>query len=92
MSTRITGTIADIAMAKGKAAGKAEGKAEGIAEGIAKGEVKSRREDLLAILEERFGTLPPDLPGRLTALSDIEELRRAIRQAITIQKLEELQL
>jgi hypothetical protein len=80
MSTRITGTIADIAMAKG------------MAEGMAKGEVKSCREALLAILEERFGTLPPDLPGRIAAMSALEELRRAIRQAIKIQKLEELQL
>jgi hypothetical protein len=54
--------------------------------------LQSRREDLLAILEERFGTLPADLPGRIAAVRDIEDLRRAIRQAVKIQKLEELQL
>jgi hypothetical protein len=84
MSTRITGTIADIAMAKGKA--------EGMAEGEAKGQLQSRREDLLAILEERFGVVPADVSTRISAISDIEQLRRAIRQAVKVQNLEELQL
>jgi hypothetical protein len=55
-------------------------------------ELQSRREDLLAILEERFGVVPVDLFSRISAISDIEQLRRAIRQAVKVQNLEELQL
>jgi len=66
--------------------------ARGVALGEARGELRARREDLRALLEERFGPLSEALAERIEATDDMERLREAMRQVIRIQSPEELEL
>jgi hypothetical protein len=52
--------------------------------------LRVRRADLLAILEERFPVLPPDLPSRIEAITDGEVLQQAVRRALRVSRVEEL--
>ncbi len=96
MSQQITGTIADLAMAKGEAEGLAKGMAKGMAKGKAEGKAEGRlqacQENLIALLEERFGPLPEALVQRITSTSDLNSLQKAIRQVVNVQTLEEFRL
>jgi hypothetical protein len=65
---------------------------EWIAMGEAKGELKSCRVLLRDLLEERFGPLPAAVRQRIEAAEDLEQLRAAIRQALRLQSLDQLQL
>lgn len=50
------------------------------------------REHLQALLEERFGPLPEELPQRIERCEDIDRLRSAFRQGLRLDKLDGLQL
>ena len=66
--------------------------ARGAALGEARGELRARREDLRALLEERFGPLPQGLAERIEATDDLERLRGALRQVLHVQSPDELDL
>jgi hypothetical protein len=61
-------------------------------EGRLEGELAARREDLLALLEKRFGPLPAALVERIRTASDINRLKAAIQQVLDIHSPDELQL
>jgi hypothetical protein len=61
-------------------------------EGRAEGQLEARRDDLVALLEKRFGSLPKDLLQRIQDLSDVTRLRAALQQVLDIDSLDELQL
>jgi hypothetical protein len=65
---------------------------EGRVEGRQEGRLESHREDLLALLQERFGAVPEEWVQRIQALTDVDRLKAAIRQVVHIHTLEELQL
>jgi predicted transposase YdaD len=65
---------------------------EGRAEGRLEGQLETRRDDLLALLENRFGSLPEELIQRIRALKDVQRLNRAFQQALNLQSLEDLHL
>jgi hypothetical protein len=69
-----------------------EGEARGEARGEVRGALRTRREDLRTLLEDRFGTLPAELLQRIEAMDDGERLRSALRQVVKLQSPEELQL
>lgn len=69
-----------------------EGRSEGIKEGIAGGTIAARQADLIDVLEERFGVVPPELATRIRTMSDSAKLQAAIRQAVRVQSLSEFQL
>lgn len=69
-----------------------EGRVEGRIEGLAEGQVRTCREILLALLEDRFGTLPEDLIQRVQAVKDVDRLKGALREVIHLHSLEELRL
>jgi hypothetical protein len=54
--------------------------------------VKTAREILRTLLEDRFGPLPKKLLQRIEATDDLERLREAVRQVHRLQKLDDLQL
>ncbi|HJT76156.1 MAG TPA: Rpn family recombination-promoting nuclease/putative transposase [Gemmataceae bacterium] len=65
---------------------------EAFARGEARGAFRNAREILRDVLSERFGELPEALVQRIEAVEDLARLRAAIRQAVHIQSLDELQL
>jgi hypothetical protein len=70
----------------------ARGMALGEARGEARGELRARREDLRALLAERFGPLTVELAERIEATDDLERLRGAMRQVLHVSSPEELDL
>jgi predicted transposase YdaD len=65
---------------------------EGRVEGRVEGQLEARRDDLVALLEKRFGSLPKELLQRIQGLSDVARLRAALQQVLDIDSLDELQL
>ncbi len=69
-----------------------EGRSEGVKEGVASGTIAARQADLIDIIEERFGVVPPELAAHIRATSDSAKLQAAIRRAVRVQSLDEFQL
>jgi hypothetical protein len=65
-----------------------EGRQEGRQEGL----IAGRQEDLLDILRERFGVVPPEVEARVRATTDAARLRDALRRAVTMAALADLVL
>jgi hypothetical protein len=65
---------------------------EGRDERLARGLVLARREDLLALLKERFQAVPPEAEAKVRATTDAAKLQAAIRRVIHIQAPDELPL
>src|SRR5262249_28453882 len=61
-------------------------------EGRAEGELLKGRQWLLALLENRFGSLPEELIQRIRDVEDVQQLDRAFQQALNLQSLADLQL
>jgi hypothetical protein len=61
-------------------------------EGRQEGRLEARREDLLEVLQDRFGPLPPAVVERVQAATDLARLKTAHRQALHIRTLDELEL
>lgn len=61
-------------------------------EGRAEGELAMARKNLHGVLVERFGRVPKVWQRRIEAATDPERLSAALRQALHIQNLNELQL
>ena len=61
-------------------------------EGRSEGEILKGRQWLLALLENRFGSLPEELIQRVQALQDVQRLDNAFEQAMKLQSLAELNL
>jgi hypothetical protein len=61
-------------------------------EGRAEGTLAARQEDLLALLEERFGSVPADVVARVRATTDPDRLRAALRQVLRINSPADLTL
>lgn len=89
---RMSETIAQTWEQELLARGRAEGEARGRAEGEARGLLRAHREDLRALLEERFGALPEAVSARIEAAEDPERLRAALRQVLRIASPEELKI
>jgi predicted transposase YdaD len=67
---------------------RAEGLAEGRAEGLAEGRLAALRENILAILDARFGMIPPECPAMLQTLSE-DSLKASVKLAATCTNLDE---
>jgi hypothetical protein len=73
----------------GRAEGEARGEAKGRADGEAKGEAKGRAEDVLRILERRFGPVPAALHGKVAAAPDLATLDRLFDLALAAASLDD---
>jgi hypothetical protein len=76
--------------AEGRAEGKAEGRAEGKAEGKAEGRAEGKAEGVLAILEARGIVVGARERTRIIASTDLVELDRWLRRAVTVESVSEL--
>jgi hypothetical protein len=65
---------------------------EGRVEGEVRGEIRTRQEDLLTLLQERFGVVPPEVEARIRAATDPVRLRAALRQVLQITAPDQLSL
>ena len=54
--------------------------------------LQTRRQDLVLLLEERFGSLPEDLQRQIEGIDDLQRLQAALRQVVHVKSLEELEL
>ena len=59
---------------------------------LREGRAEARQEDLLDILRDRFGTVPPDVENRILAATDAVALKAAIRAALHVASPDELPL
>ncbi|VTR92973.1 Uncharacterized protein OS=Lachnospiraceae bacterium A4 GN=C804_02285 PE=4 SV=1 [Gemmata massiliana] len=58
------------------------------AEGRAEGRTEGRAEALLAVLEEKFGSVPQDLVDTVRATTDADKLRQWVGAAVRAETLE----
>lgn len=65
---------------------------KGQQEGLQKGRQKGMQEILLDLLRARFRSLPPDIAGRVEAITSPRELRRLAKSVLSAGSLEELGL
>ena len=59
---------------------------------LREGAAAARQEDLLTLLQERFGTVPPDVESRIRSTTDLNRLQAALRQVLHISAPDEIQL
>ncbi len=59
--------------------------------GVSAGVLTSRREDILDILETRFGPVPSSLSDRINAIDDATYLKTLLIQAVTLSSLEDFE-
>jgi Uma2 family endonuclease len=76
--------------AEGEARGRVEGEAHGRAEGEAAGEARGRAEALLAVLEARALPVTAAERARITGCTNLAELERWVRRAVTARATAEL--
>ncbi len=77
---------------KGRAEGEARGRAEGAARGEARGEAKGRARSLLAVLEARHIEVPAAASARITTCTDLDQLERWIRRAVTATSIDDIDI
>ncbi|MEI2418883.1 Rpn family recombination-promoting nuclease/putative transposase, partial [Arthrospira platensis SPKY2] len=68
-------SIAEMLRKEGREEGLEEGHERGREEGLERGLVLARQDDILEVLELRFGHLPVDIPSSVRSVSDGEKLR-----------------
>jgi|SRR5579883_124717 len=61
-----------------------EGLEKGREEGLASGLVLGRQDDVLALLQERFGSVSPEVETKVRATTDLAKLQTALRRVLRI--------
>ena len=69
-----------------------DGEARGEAQGEARGTICELRLNLITLLEQRFGSVPPELEKRVQQSEDMTRLRVAFRKAIAIDSIDQFEL
>jgi hypothetical protein len=85
---------------EGRDEGRTEGRAEGLIEGRTEGRIEGRTEGrieglqnaILALLKERFRTVPPAVEARVRATTDLATLQSALTRVLHIAAPDELSL
>jgi hypothetical protein len=54
--------------------------------------MENRQNDLLALLEEKFGTVPEEIRERITNVEDAERLRWALRSVLRLKSIDDFQV
>jgi len=62
---------------------------EGREEGRQEGELKSTREAIVEVLEERFGTVDSSVKEKLATKADLELLKSLLRKSVKAASIEE---
>ena len=72
--------------------GRAKGIDEGRAKGIDEGRVQTLRENIRTTLTTRFGAVSAEFLRLLDESTDVGQLDRAFRQALTVKSAEDVRL
>ena len=79
-------------MKQGIEKGREEGREEGIEQGIERGQRKSTLEDLMDVLEIRFGLGEAHpISDRIAAIDDLQRLKQLLRSAVQVSSLAEFE-
>ena len=60
-------------------------------QGMQRGIVKKAKEDILEVLELRFGKIPPEIVEKINNTSDLELLKSFLKQGVQAKNLDQLQ-
>ncbi len=74
-----------------KAEGREEGLEEGIEQGIERGSVQNSRENIITVLETRFGEVPEIFRERINQIENLATLRQLLIRGITIASFEDFE-
>ncbi|MBF0552096.1 MAG: hypothetical protein HQK60_16370 [Deltaproteobacteria bacterium] len=77
--------LIDIGMQKGTQQGMQKGMQKGIQQGI----LQKAREDILEILEARFGRVPQEVTDFTNELTDLSRLNILLKQAALVSSIDE---
>ena len=69
-----------------------DGEARGVAQGEARGTICELRLNIITLLEQKFGSVPPELEMRVQQSEDMTRLRAAFRKAIAIGAIDQFEL
>ncbi|MBC8134568.1 MAG: hypothetical protein H8F28_01605 [Fibrella sp.] len=65
-----------------------KGLSQGLTQGLSQGAIENAQQNLLLVVETRFGAAPVSLRERIDSLSDLEELQRLLRLAVVAPSLD----
>ena len=65
---------------------------EGMLQGISRGQLETTKEDVLEILEVRFGNIASVMKEKISSCGDMNRLKKALRQAVLVGSPGELEL
>ncbi|MCI5157731.1 MAG: transposase [Candidatus Electrothrix sp. AUS1_2] len=77
---------------KGIRQGIQQGISEGIEQGRARGQLEKAQEDVLEVLEVRFGYVPFSVKEEVVCCNDLNRLNKALRHALLIASADEFEL
>jgi len=69
-----------------------QGIQQGVQQGVQRGIIKNAKENILEILELRFGKVPPEIVEKINQTNDPEILRNFLKQGVQAKNLDQLQL
>ena len=85
---KTTMTLAEQIRQEGRQQGRQEGISQGISQGLSQGLSRGRQEDVIEVLEIRFGELPEGLKTAISEVEDIDHLKQLHREAIRCADVE----
>jgi flagellar biosynthesis/type III secretory pathway protein FliH len=74
---------------QGRQEGLQQGVQQGLQQGFQKGILQSRREDVLDVLNDRFGATEQDIADKLQAIEDPIRLKNLLHKAIHISSIKD---
>jgi hypothetical protein len=77
------------AMEKGVEKGLKEGLKEGLQKGLQEGLVKAKQEDIIKVLEAKFGKLSKTINSKIKKINDLNKLEALLLEAVKSESLEE---
>ncbi|MCD6184483.1 MAG: hypothetical protein J7K84_01635 [Deltaproteobacteria bacterium] len=68
--------------------GMQQGMQQGIQQGIRQGIVQAAREDIIEVLELRFGKISPAIIDRINQINDPSKLKKLLKKAVQVEKID----
>lgn len=69
----------------------AEGREQGIQQGMTQGAIQATRENIMELLDSRFGNISAEAATTIISLEDLPRLKTLLKQAATAKSLAEFE-